>query len=67
MGWEKDFLLFLQESVRNPMLNKVMQFITSLGDAGFIAILACIVLLCVKQYRRVGASVCLAGPGDPLV
>ncbi len=60
MGWEKDFLLFLQESVRNPMLNKVMQFITSLGDAGFIAILACIVLLCVKQYRRVGAAASLS-------
>lgn len=60
MGWEEDFLLFLQESVRNPMLNKVMQFITSLGDAGFVAILACIVLLCIKKYRRVGAAASLS-------
>ena len=56
MGWEERFLLFLQESVRNPILDKVMQFVTSLGDAGFLAILACIVLLCIKKYRRAGAA-----------
>ena len=36
MGWEERFLLFLQESVRNPLLDKVMQFVTALGDAGFL-------------------------------
>lgn len=60
MGWEEDFLLFLQESVRNPILNKVMQFITSLGDAGLVAILACIVLLCVKKYRKAGVTASLS-------
>lgn len=60
MGWEERFLLFLQESVRNPILDKVMQFVTSLGDAGFLAILVCIVLLCIKKYRRVGAAASLS-------
>ncbi len=60
MGWEERFLLFLQESIRNPVLDRVMQFITSLGDAGFLAILVCIVLLCIKKYRRAGAAASLS-------
>lgn len=60
MGWEERFLLFLQESVRNPILDRLMQFITSLGDAGFLAILVCIVLLCIKKYRRAGAAASLS-------
>ena len=60
MGWEERFLLFLQESVRNPVLDRVMQFVTSLGDAGFLAILVCIVLLCIKKYRRTGAAAALS-------
>ena len=67
MGWEERFLLFLQESVRNPSLDKVMQFVTSLGDAGFLAILACIVLLCIKKYRRAGAAASLSLSLDFLV
>ena len=30
------FLLFLQESVRNPMLDSLMKFITALGNGGMI-------------------------------
>lgn len=60
MGWEGRFLLFLQEHVRNPVLDKIMQFITSLGDAGLIAIAACIVLLCIREYRRAGATASLS-------
>ncbi len=60
MGWEERFLLFLQESVRNPILDRVMQFVTSLGDAGFLAIIVCIVLLCIRKYRRAGAAASLS-------
>lgn len=60
MGWEERFLLFLQESVRNPILDRVMQFITSLGDAGFLAIIVCIVLLCIRKYRKAGAAASLS-------
>lgn len=48
------FLLFLQESVRNPILNSLMVFLTSLGDEGMIWIAATIVLLIPKKTRRVG-------------
>lgn len=60
MGWEERFLLFLQESVRNPILDRVMQFVTSLGDAGFLAIIVCIVLLCIRKYRKAGAAASLS-------
>ena len=60
MGWEERFLLFLQESIRNPVLDRVMQFVTSLGDAGFLAIIVCIVLLCIRKYRRAGAAASLS-------
>jgi len=58
--WEGRFLLFLQESIRNPILDAVMKFITSLGDAGLISIVTCIVLLCVKRYRKVGKTAALS-------
>ena len=48
------FLLFLQESVRNPVLNRMMIFITSLGDWGIIWIVATLVLLIPKKTRKVG-------------
>ena len=34
-----NFLLFIQENIRNPVLDPVMQVITSLGNAGIIWIL----------------------------
>lgn len=48
------FLLFLQESVRNPILNSIMIFITSLGDGGMIWIAATVVLLIPKKTRKIG-------------
>ena len=60
MGWEGRFLLFLQDNVRSPVLDKIMQFITSLGDAGLIAIAACIVLLCIRSYRQAGFTASLS-------
>ena len=60
MGWEGRFLLFLQDSVRNPVLDKIMQFITSLGDAGLIAIAACIILLCIRSCRQAGITASLS-------
>ncbi len=52
--WEEQFLLFLQEQVRRPWLNLVMGAITRLGDAGILAILTCLLLLCIPSLRRTG-------------
>ena len=48
------FLLFLQDSVRNPLLNRIMIFITSLGNGGMIWIAATLLLLIPKKTRKVG-------------
>ena len=46
--------MFLQESVRNPILDNLMIFITSLGNGGMIWIAATIVLLIPKKTRKAG-------------
>lgn len=58
--WEGGFLLFLQEVVRNPVLDKIMQFITSLGDKGLVPIFICLALLCIRKYRKAGAAAALS-------
>lgn len=61
------FLLFLQESVRNPILNAIMIFITSLGDGGFIWIAATILLLIPKKTRKVGMMSAVALLGSLII
>ncbi len=58
--WEERFLLFLQDSVRGPVLDRIMQFITSLGDGGFLAILACLVLILIPRFRKTGLTASLS-------
>lgn len=48
------FLLFLQENVRNPVLNSIMIFITTLGDKGYLWIAATVILLIPKKTRKIG-------------
>lgn len=54
MNLDGGFLLFLQEYVRNPILDKIMIFITSLGNGGMIWIVATILLLIPKKTRKAG-------------
>lgn len=61
------FLLFLQESVRNPILNSIMIWITSLGDAGKIWIVLTIVLLFYPKTRKVGMMSAVALLGSLLI
>lgn len=61
------FLMFLQESVRNPILNSIMIFITTLGDGGFIWIAATIVLLIPRKTRKVGIMSAVALLGSLII
>lgn len=61
------FLLFLQDSVRNPILNSIMIFITSLGDEGMIWIAATVALLIPKKTRKIGIMSALALLGSLLI
>jgi undecaprenyl-diphosphatase len=49
---DADILVFLQEHVRNPILNPFFILITHLGDAGIFWILLTLVMLCFKKTRR---------------
>ena len=55
-------LRFFQEHIRCGALNPVMKFITVLGDKGAIWLLAGLVLLFIKKYRKQGLTViiCIA-------
>ena len=51
---EAQILLYIQENLRNPILDPIMTFITHLGDAGIIWIITTIILLCFKKTRKIG-------------
>ncbi len=57
---EETILLWVQEEVRNPVLDEIMLFITHLGDAGWIWIVTTIVLLILTKTRKTGAGMGLA-------
>ena len=61
------FLLFLQESVRNPMLDSLMKFITALGNGGMIWIGATILLLIPKKTRNIGMMSAVALLGSLII
>ena len=61
------FLLFLQDSVRNPILNSVMTLITSLGNGGILWIAATILLLIPKKTRKIGLMSAVALLGSLLI
>ena len=54
MQWDDQFLLFLQENVRNDVLTPIMKFITHLGDKGILWILIAVLLCCFKKTRPIG-------------
>ncbi len=55
-----NILLFLQNFVRNPILDPIVIFITSLGDKGFIWIVGTILLLIPEKTRKIGWMSALA-------
>ena len=60
-------LLWIQAYLRNPILNAIMIFITTLGDKGYIWIAATIVLLIPKKTRKIGMISAMALIGSLLI
>ena len=56
MDWEFSFLYFLQE-LHNPVLDKIMVFITSLGNDGLLWIGLAVFLIFFKKYRKCAISI----------
>ena len=56
MAWEFSFLYFLQE-LHSPVLDKIMLFITSLGNEGILWIAVAVVMVFFKKYRKCALSI----------
>lgn len=47
---------WIQEHLRCGVLDRVMPFLTSFGNKGWLFIVAAVLLLCIPKYRKWGAS-----------
>lgn len=59
MSWEFDWLYALQQ-IHNPVLDKIMVFLSLIGEAGIVWIVLAIVFLIMKKTRRCGAQMVVA-------
>lgn len=59
MSWEFDWLYALQQ-IHNPVLDKIMVFLSRVGEAGIVWIALAIVFLIMKKTRRCGAQMAAA-------
>lgn len=59
MSWEFDILYALQE-IHNPILDKIMLFVTSLGDDGILWLAIGVVCLFLKKHRKMGMQLLLS-------
>lgn len=51
---DTNILFFIQAHCKSPVLDRIMVFLTTLGNAGLIWIAIAIVLLSYKRYRKCG-------------
>lgn len=51
---DNSILRFIQNNIRNNVLDTIMPIVTSLANSGFIWILICVVLIYNKKYRSYG-------------
>lgn len=54
--WDRQFLLFLQEHVRNSALDPIMKTVTMLGNAGWFWLVLIAVLLIFRKTRKIGLA-----------
>lgn len=54
LNLDGNILLFIQEAIRNPVLDPIMKVITTLGNAGILWIVLTVLLLIPKKTRKVG-------------
>ena len=66
MNWEFSILYALQE-IHNPTLDKIMLFITSLGDDGIFWIAIGVICLIFKKHRKMGLQLLLSMLGTFII
>ncbi|MDF2540813.1 MAG: phosphoesterase [Herbinix sp.] len=57
---DQSILFYIQEHLKNPALDRVMVFVTTLGNAGFLWIVLALILLTRKKYQRCGMVLLLS-------
>lgn len=57
---ELAFLLWMQETVRTPLMDKAMAWITRLGDGGALWIAVALAFLLFRRTRRAGVCMAIA-------
>ncbi|MDO5516112.1 MAG: phosphatase PAP2 family protein [Clostridium sp.] len=57
---DNSILQFIQNNLRNDVLDSIMPVITSMGNGGFIWIVICAILLFSKRYRKYGFIMIIA-------
>ena len=67
LNLDGDILIFIQEHIRNGVLDHFFPYITRLGDAGIFWIILTFVLLCFKKTRKAGIYSALGLIGSLLV
>jgi undecaprenyl-diphosphatase len=50
---------FIQTYITSPIMDKVMVFITTLGNAGTVWIVVALLMLCTRKYRMTGVMLSL--------
>lgn len=53
-------ILNMLTPLQSPWMNNIMIFFSRLGNFGFIWLVLCVVLLCLRPTRRIGAAIALA-------
>lgn len=56
-NFDNSLLEWIQANMRTQLLDMVMPFVTALGNAGLIWVVAGIILVCLKKYRMAGFAV----------
>lgn len=59
MNWEFDILYAIQ-NIHNPILDKIMVTISSLGNAGILWVVIALILLISKKHRKTGIHMFIA-------
>lgn len=55
-SFDESFLLWIQETIRTPWLTPIMQFLSTIYNAGRFSILLCILFLLFKKTRKLGLT-----------
>lgn len=60
MDWEINFLKYIINNLHNETMTGIMEFITSLGNGGFIWIVLAIIMVAIPKMRKTGINMSLS-------